>query len=144
MKNAAITFAAAVALLGVSAAPAAADGVSHSTTCDSLTITAPADTRVEFGVDDEPPGEVSNGATTTVTLGMPVAIHTYVLFVLVDGVQTDIIEGSVAACVAADPPRTAPQIIDPIVAPVAVDAATLVQEAPVDTWAGVAQCVWPW
>jgi hypothetical protein len=128
----------AIAVLGMSAGSASAASVDYSATCASLTISAPTGTRVLFSVDDEPPGEVADGATTTVALGMPVEVHSYVLFVMVDGVQTDIVEGSVAACAEPEQPVIAEEFV-----PVAIEERVAEPVIEVSVWAGLSLAP-PW
>ena len=67
-------------------------------TCDSLTITAPTGVRVLFGMDAEPPGEVTNGNSVTRNwFPSPDGKHSFAIFTFEDNhsVLRDNIHGDI-------------------------------------------------
>lgn len=102
--------------------PAHAENINEATvsaTCESVTITAPANARVIFSVDSEPPSEVDDGATTTkafypggvdANLNQHVMdVHHWGLTVIVFGSQTSVQAGDVSGCAPGEPqPSTEP------------------------------------
>lgn len=170
--TAAAALASALSFAGVSTA-SAEEGTTAQVTnvsCQSVTITAPANGRVIFSVDAEPPSQVADGNTVTVPFyqwGINLAIqpivmesHHWFATTLVDDVQTDVQAGDVTGCGAGVPePPAAPTVNVPIgsvgevgtaQAPEAAQPSTATDAPSVapsaeqlDVWAGVALAP-PW
>jgi len=134
---------AAIGIGAICAIPATthADGLAEAN-CQTLTVTAPAGTRVLIGTDASPPFEVDDGNTRTVKFGyQAVDRHEWAVTVLgADGTVVDRADGVVEGCLPTPTTEPAPEVVE---APPAPAAPQPVVEVDVSLWAGVALAP-PW
>jgi hypothetical protein len=118
----------AVAGIGLAiGSPARAEAPPVATAdCNAVTVTAPADARVIWSIDNEPPSGLEAGQSVTYPFPASSSTHTYVAFVN-PGPDVIVVNGTVTDCPYLEP--TAEQLAPaPIPGPTSTVAAVAVAE----------------